>query len=130
MASIDELRNLADKLEAGAVTTVKDLDMAFSRAHKSLASNAYLKASAEWGKNNAQKTGEYLQAGARHLEQAFIWSEHEIEAGTEKSINEARLLSRKMAEGTGWVSEQVGTTVEALGNSIEKLGKKIEPDKK
>lgn len=104
--------------------------MAFSRAHKSLAGSAYLKASAAWSMDKAPKAGEYLRGAARYFELAFIWSGHEIEAGTEKSITEARLLAGKMIEGSGWVSEKVGTTLEALGNSIEELAKKIEPAQK
>lgn len=130
LASIRELEKLAEGVERGTVTAVKDLDALFARAHQALAKHHHLKAAASWAKKAAKKTGQDLKAAAIHLEHGLAWTGHKGEAGGIAVINGTRLLAGKLIEGVGWVPAEVGKGITAVGEEVEKLGKKIEPAKR
>jgi hypothetical protein len=129
LAAAHDLGKLADGVERGTVTAVKDLDAVFARAHHALGRHHYLKAAAAWGKKAAQKTGRDLRAAATHLEHAAAWVAKKGEAGVVEAVKGARLVAGKLVEGAGWVPAEVGKGLEAIGKEIEKLGKAIEPAK-
>lgn len=129
-ASAQELEKLATDVENGTVTSVKELDNAFARAHYALARHHYLKASKSWAEKEADKAGHELKAAAADLERGLTWAGHKAEAGTKTVINNTRILGEKLIKGAGWVSAEVGKGIEDLGKEIEKLGKKTEPAKK
>lgn len=130
MASVNELEKLADGVEKGTVTSAKELDDAFARAEYALAEHHYRKAKESWAEKEAKNTGHDLKAAAYHLENAFAWAGHKLEAGTIAVIDGVRLVAGKLIEGVGWVVAEVGKVIDDIGKEIEKLGKVIEPKKK
>ncbi len=129
MASVRELEKLANEVKKGTVTSAKELDHSFARAHLALARHHYLKASESWAKKEAKKVGNDLKASTTHLEHALAWSGHELEAAGLAVTKDAVVVSKKLVEGTGWMAEETGKAIEAIGKEIEKLGKKLEPAK-
>jgi hypothetical protein len=73
-ASSRELEKLAGDLEKGTVHYVKQIDMAFARAHRSLAENAHLKAAEAWTRGEIKNTAGYLETAAVSLKRAFAWA--------------------------------------------------------
>jgi hypothetical protein len=127
MASVNELRKLADDVERGSVVSAKRLDEAFARAHYRLAKHHQVKAKAVHAKGEHRRVGHELNAAAHHLEHGIAWSGHEAERGTLDVIKGARLVSGKLVQGTGWTVAEVGKAIDDVGTEIDKLGKRIEP---
>lgn len=83
-----------------------------------------------WAKKEIKETGHALKSAAEHMEQAANWSGHKLEAGTSKAIKVAREVSGKLAEGAGYVPEEVGNGLKSMGEAISGFGKKILPGKR
>lgn len=128
--SIAELKNLAEDIEKGVTISDKDLDHAFARAHHALTKHYLSKTMEQYGKEDAKKAGYDLKAAANHLEYAAKWTSDKVEEGFKTGIRDARTLSGKMIEGTGWVAEKVGKAMQYIADESEKLSKKVEPKKK
>jgi hypothetical protein len=129
-ASAQELEKLAADVEKGTVTSGKELDNAFARAHYALARNYYLKASEFWAGKETSKTGHNLKSAAGGLERGLAWAGHKAETGTQTAIRDARAAGDKLIKDEGWVKDEVDKGIKDLGEEIEKLSKKIEPPKK
>lgn len=128
--SIAELKKLAGDLEKGATVSDTDLDRAFARAHHALTKHYLSKAMEQYGKEDTKKAGYDLKSAANHLEYAAKWTSDKVEEGLENGVRDARALSGKMIEGTGWVAEKVGKAMEYIATESEKLSKKVEPKEK
>ena len=128
-SSYQELNKLADDVEKGTISSVKDLEAVFARTHYALAKHYYLKAVEAQGKKKAEETGHFLKSAAIHLEYGFAWAGHKLEADAVASIKEIRVLSGKLIEGTGWISDEIARAITWIGKEIEKLGSKIEGNK-
>jgi len=129
-ASIQELDKLAVDVEKGTVTSTKQLEQGFARAHHALAQHHYAKASDFWTKKEAKKVGQELKAAAYNIKQSLAWDGREVEAGTKVVLKDAKSLAGKLIEGLGWVPEEVGKGLDATGKEIDKLGKMLETPKK
>jgi hypothetical protein len=125
-SSYNELKKLADDVEKGATTSVKDLETVFARTHYALARHHYLKAVEVQGKKNAKETGHFLRSALIHLEHGFAWSGHKLEAAAVATIKDIRILSGELIEGAGWAPDKIGSAIKWIGNETEKLGHKIE----
>jgi hypothetical protein len=130
MASVNELEQLAKRVEQGTVKSSKELDDAFAHAHQALAKHHYLKAMEYWSKKDAVNTGHALKAALSNLRYALAWAGHKSEAAVLKAIEDTRIVSEKLVAGAGWVSDEVGKALDAIGKEIEKLDKEIRPEKK
>jgi len=128
-SSAGELETLAEKVEKSTVASVKDLDGAFSRAHKSLAAHYQQAASEHWARKETEKAGHALKSAANHLEQAIVWGGHKLETGTKDVIDGSRTVAGKLIKGTGWVAAEVGKAMDDIGREVKKIGKKAAPAK-
>lgn len=127
MASVNELRKLADDVERGTVVSAKRLGEAFARAHYRLVKHHHAKAKAIRAKGENRRAGHELRAAAHHLEHGIAWSGHEAERGTLDVIKGARLVAGKLVEGTGWTVAEVGKAIDDVGTEVDKLGRRIQP---
>lgn len=125
VSSYNELEKLADGVEKGTTTSVKDLESVFARAHQALAKHHYLKAVEAEGKKDSKATGHSLKSSLIHLEHGFAWAGHKLEAAAVATIKDIRILSGDLIEGAGWVPDKIGSAIKWIGKEVEKLGNKI-----
>lgn len=124
-SSAQELSQLADKVEKGAVRDASELNQPFAKANHALAQAHYRNASESWARKAVDATGYELKAAASDVEKAFAWAGQKVEAGTSDVINDTRLVARKLNTGAVHGAEEVGKSIDALGHEIERLGSKI-----
>jgi hypothetical protein len=120
-ASIRELRKLADDIEKGKVTSEKELNMAFARAHRAMAQQYFAASSTNWQQKKVQETRDSLKAAAAHLRLALIWANYEGEevvVAAEKAIT---VVADKLTQAGGWAEEEVTKVIQELGKAIEQL---------
>jgi len=124
-ASAEELKNLADRVEKGAVKSVKEIDRAFARASHALAQFHYRKAKESWAMKEVTKTGQELQAAGLELESAVKQAGKNAENSPGPVIQETRQLAGKLLQGADWANAEVEKGIKALGAEIDKLGAKL-----
>ena len=127
LESHQELEALGVRVQQGAVKTVGELNNAFSRAHAALAEYYRQRASDSLAKKTISETGQALNGAARHLESAWVWSKKKADKTSEATIDSAKQVSKKIAQGSGWVSKEIGKSIEALEREIGKLSKDKKP---
>jgi len=129
MKSAQELDALADGVERGTVTSVKDLDATFARADHALANHHYVKASEAWSKKESKKTGYEMRASANHLERSAAWAGHKTKTSTATVLRDTKTTGEKLIHGTGTVTSDVGKGINNLGKEIQEVGKKTTTSK-
>jgi len=129
IASARELDKLADDLESGAVTSVKELDDAFSRANYALARHYHLKALESHGKQAYKKLASELKAAAKHLKHALLWSRNKIESVFNDLMKDIQSMAEKLMKEEKQTQDEVGKMIESIGNEIERSRERIEPGK-
>ena len=122
------LEQLADRIEQGKATYEKDLRPTFARVHQDLAEHYHDRASESWSKKAISQVGQNLKASALHLESAWKWSGHQLEAGASAAIDNAKHLANKIAAGTGWVAGEVNKGIDDIGKEIGKIGESNKPE--
>jgi len=70
---IDELKKLADDVDNGRVTSVKELHDAFAKTQYVLSENAWIKAADAFDQKDYAKASKHLHTSQTHLEQALAW---------------------------------------------------------
>ncbi len=130
LTSVEELENLADRVEKGTVKSVKEIDRTFARASHALAQYHYHKATESWAMKETAKTGQELEAAGAHLESAIKQAGGKAESGAGSVIQDTRLLAGKLLQGAGSVNAEVEKGIKALGVEINKLGEKVKVLKK
>jgi len=123
LESHQELEELGARVQQGAVKKVDDLNNAFSRAHAALADYYRQRASDSWTKKTISEMGQSLNEAALHLERAWEWSKNKADKASEATIDSAKQVSKKIAQGSGWVSTEISKSIEALEREIGKLNK-------
>jgi serine protease Do len=121
LESSKELGGLADQVQKGTVKTAQDLDNAFSRAQTALASYYQQRAQNSWTKKAISDVGQSLNAAALNLEGAWKWSKTRAEKASQAAVNSAKVVSEKIAKGSGWVGTEVSKSIDDLGREIGKL---------
>jgi len=117
-ASIEELAELANKVEMNMIADAADLDEVFGRANYALANHRYLKAQEYHAKGEEQKAALELKASAGNIERGFGWAGQKMEEGTIAAIRGTRLLTGKVIQAPGWVISKTGRTLAALGRGV------------
>lgn len=123
--SYQELEKLGARVKQGAVKTVDELNNAFSRAHVALADFYRQRASNYWTKKTVSETWQALNQAALHLEKASEWLKNKADEASQATIDSAKQVSKKIAQGSGWMSTEVSKSVEALEREIGKMGKEV-----
>jgi hypothetical protein len=129
LTSQKEMENLADRVEKGAVKSVKEIDWTFARVSHALDRYHYQMAKESWALKETAKSGQELQAAGAHLESAVKQAGGKAESSAGPVIQETRLLAEKLLQGAGWVNSEVEKGIKALGVEIEKLGNIIKETK-
>ena len=123
--SVRELKELVQRVEAGKVVSELEIRQVFARAHQALALNYQLKASESVTQKTASNLGQDIKAAAEHLEKAWNWSGHQLEAAGKAVIERSRQLGEKIESGMGWAAAEAASTLDDLGNEIGKFGKQM-----
>jgi len=129
LISQKEMENLADRVEKGAVKSVKEIDRIFARASHALARYHYQIAKESWAMKETARTGQELEAAGAHLESAVKQVGGKVESSAGPVIQGTGLLAGKLLQGAGWVNAEVEKGIKDLGVEIEKLGKIVKETK-
>jgi hypothetical protein len=121
-ASATDLEKLADRIEAGTVTSVNDLDRAFARAHQAVAQSHYIHASEAWTAKKSELAGTELQAAASHVRAGIAWSGHKAGEAGEAALNDADAVGKNLQHGTSVTAEEVSKSMDAFRGECSKLG--------
>ena len=124
-ASAQELDKLADEVQKRTVSSVKELERTFARAHYALARHYLLKASESWAKKAISEAGQDLKAAAVHLENGLAWAGHRLEGEGVAAVKEAKQMGEKMEKGAGWVASEVSKGIEAISKGIDEASHKL-----
>jgi predicted RNA-binding protein with PIN domain len=76
-----------------------------------------------WTEKSISETGQALNEAALHLESALEWSKKKADKASEATIDSAKQISKKIAQGSEWVSSEISRSIEALEKEIGKLSK-------
>lgn len=126
LKSADELELIARRLLSGQSTeTIDDIDGASSRALAALADHEQVKAALAWKQHNTRRSGRYLRAAADNLERAAFRARTSLSTAGSDAVRNARLLSGKLVEGTGYAIDEAGRGIDAMGHQIERFGQAI-----
>ena len=86
-ASVQELKQLARRLELGAAVSDEKIRLIFARAYQALAQNYQLKAYESDARKSASDLRQNIQAAAEHLEKAWHWSGHQDKMTIDSGID-------------------------------------------
>jgi hypothetical protein len=126
LESSKELGGLADQVQKGTVKTAQDLDNAFSRAQTALASYYQQRAQNSWTKKAISDVGQSLNAAALNLEGAWKWSKTRAEKASQAAVNSAKVVSEKIAKGSGWAQKSARASMTWEGKSESCAAKRRE----
>ena len=124
--SAQRLEKLAMDVEAGGVTSEKQLKDTFARSYHALSNYEYRRASESWAKKKTRETGQALTGAAQDMEQAAKWSGRELETGTADTIGYARVVGGKLVKGAGWTEDEVDKGIKGIGGALSKFGERME----
>ena len=119
--SVRELKQLAGRLEVGTDVPEEKIRQIFARVHQALAQNYQQKASESRTQNTATDLGQDLQAAAEHLEKAWYWSGHQLEAAGKAVIEHSKQLGKKIESGVDWAAADAANSIDDLGHEIGKF---------
>ena len=124
--SAGEIEHIVSGLRNGQSTdTIEDIDAVSSRAFAVLARHEQAKAAMAWSQHHSHRSGRYLLAAADNLERSAARARIELSTSTRQAIRNARNLSGRLVEGTGFAIEELGKGIDVLGHQIEKLEQSI-----
>ncbi len=122
-----ELEMLAQRVEAGTVNSVGEMDAAIARALHALAHHHCVLAEKSWVQRETRCAGKQMRAAADNLERAAARTGRALQSATREVAKDVRVISGKLVEGTGFVVDEVGKGFTSLGKQVETVGKGIEP---
>lgn len=122
-----ELDKLAKQVEEKSVESVHEVDQAFARTFHALAAHQIQLGHRLWQNREHRRAGRRLRVAADHLETAFKASGQRMNTAAAEAINESRMVSAKLVEGSGYAVDDVGRVFEGLGKQVEAFGARMEP---
>ena len=122
-----ELEQLGQRVEAGSVKTIDEIDRPFARAFHAVAQHQYQSGQQLWREREHQLAGHRLRTAADNLERAATATGQRLSSAASATIRESRLLSGKLIEGAGYGTDEVGKAFESLGKQVEVVGQNVEP---
>ncbi|MDB5389569.1 MAG: putative periplasmic protein [Planctomycetaceae bacterium] len=102
--------------------SIDDLDEVSSKALAALADHEHLKADLAWKHHHFHRAGRYLRSSADNLERATFRARVALSTSTTDVVRDARVLSGRLIEGTGYAIDEVGLGIDALGKQIKHFG--------
>ena len=126
LRSAQELEHIAHRMLSGQSTdTIDNIDAASSRALTALAAHEHAKADLAWKQQHPRRAGRYLRSAADNLERAAYRARVATSTATADAIRNARVLSGKLIDDTGYVVDEVGKGIDVIGHQIERFGQAI-----
>jgi hypothetical protein len=122
-----DLDNLAVRVEGRSIASIQEFDKRVARAFHSLAQHHVQDGRVAWQAREPRLTGRRLRAAADNFETGVRLSGQRVGDATEETIRDARLISAKLIEGSGYAVDDVGRVFERLGAEVENLGAQMEP---
>jgi hypothetical protein len=134
MVSAKDLETLADGVEKGTVTSVKELENVFSNASKALARYYSLKADEALTNKDGKKVGKDLKAAADYLEASFTWVGAKPNESMSVIIKKVREFAKEMTKGKQLEADEASRNVKEISIEIDKIIAKsnketVKPDK-
>ncbi len=126
--SVRELKQVAGQLENGTAVPEEKIRQIFARAHQALAHNYQLKASESETQEMASNLGQDIEAAAEHLEKAWYWSGHQLEAAGRDVIEHSKQLGKKIESGVDWAAADATNSIDDLGHEIGKFWALLTPE--
>jgi hypothetical protein len=123
--SAKELEKLATRAERGEIKSVEEMEPVFARADEALARHYHAKADHYWKTKQPQRAGRALEAATDAIDNSMHWSKQQAESAWDKTKETTRKVTAKLAEGTGWVAEEVGEALKATSEELKNLAKKV-----
>jgi serine protease Do len=127
MTSARELTQLAARLEIQGTVPEPELDAAFEHANQALATHFQHQAEVSWSQKAMTRLGQELQHAAEHLEQAWTWSGHKLQATTKTTVEEAKRLGGSMAVGAKAVASDIRKSLDAVQTEVRRLTQPAPP---
>lgn len=122
-----DLEKFAVRVEERSVASIQEFDKRVARAFHALAAHHVDGGRVAWQAREQQLTGRRLRAAADNLETGLKLSGQRVGDAAEETIRDARLISAKLIEGSGYAVDDVGRVFERLGREVENLGSQMEP---
>jgi Do/DeqQ family serine protease len=123
--SVRGLKQLGRELEVGTVVPEEKIRKIFAQAHQALAQNYQLKASESRTQKMASNLGQDINGAAEHLEKAWYWSGHRLDAAGKAVIERSKQIGEKIESGVKLAAAEAAKSIDDLGNEIGKFGKQL-----
>ena len=118
-AAREQLEQLADHVEKGAVKSVDELRGAFTQAHKAIAEKYREKASQSWLEKAGDQFSRDIDIAVDHVERAWEWSGKQIEKESRSALVGLKELGK---QGGGWTSNEISQGLDNLKREIGRVG--------
>jgi hypothetical protein len=118
---IEALRQTAEKVNNGSLTSSKKLQRRFASAQYALARVHWMKASRYDAQHYYKKTVTALGTAVMHLECAVVWAGVGMNNSSARVAKDIKEMSRKMREGLSVKPEEISSAVSDLKKAIERL---------
>ncbi len=121
----EELKELADDIEKGPVTSPKRLRRAFSHSHQALAKYYAVRFRNSWFKKETTTADREWRLAAANLQRSISWVDKEIKEETEKLIKELQALGEKLAQKAEFFSDEIERSIKEIEEELNKLQGRI-----
>lgn len=118
---IEALRETAEKVENGSLTSPNKLQRRFASAQYALARVHHIRASRYDSQHYYKRAVAALSAAVTNLERAVSWGGKEMKSSTARVVKDVRDMSRRMREDLSVEPEEISTAVSNLSKAIEGL---------
>lgn len=126
--SIDELNNLSNRIEQGAVTSIDEVEATIARAYHALGANEYYVAVRSWSEQRIEDTAMALDKASNYFEELSVNAGEQVEPVLVSLSENLREISGSLVETSGSATSEIGRFIENAGEQIQQLGQEILPE--
>jgi len=114
VASLFELKDLAEKAEQGKITAKEQMEGPFGRTLAALSQYYAARAEFDWNRDKAGDTGKALAQGVKDLEHAFLWEGYHPSADESTTVETARTTATRLTTTKDYDRNQVNDALAAF----------------
>jgi hypothetical protein len=118
VASLFELKDLAERAEKGKITDKDQIDQPFGRTLAALSQYYAARAEREWTRNKVGDAGKSLSQGVKDLEHAFTWAGYHPSADESTVVETARTTATRLATTKDYDKSQVNDALAAFAGLV------------